>query len=77
MECEKMIKQVCDELAEDINSNFCESLTKHLEECEDCRAQVGAMRNTVKLYKCLEKKVVPVDIHNRLLKMLNIEDPQK
>ena len=77
MECDKMIKQVCDELAENIDSSFCDSLKKHLDECDYCKAQVGAMKNAVHLYQCLEQKEVPGDIHHRLLKMLNIEDLQK
>lgn len=77
MECDKILKQVCDELAEDINSDFCASLRKHMEECEDCRTQVGAMRNAVNLYRCLEEKRVPEEIHNRLMTLLNVEDLSK
>lgn len=77
MECDKILQQVCDELAEDINSSFCESLKKHMEGCDDCRTHVGAMRNAVNLFKCLEQKQVPAEIHNRLVRMLNIEDIEK
>ncbi|MBN1464432.1 hypothetical protein JXA02_01635 [candidate division KSB1 bacterium] len=72
--CEKMLQQVCDELAEDINSELCEKLKKHLENCQDCREQVESMRSTVNLFQCLKDKKVPRDIHERLLKLLNVED---
>ena len=74
MECEDVLKQLCDELAEDVNSETCEKLRKHLESCHDCANQLGSMRNTVNLFKCLEEKNVPSGIHERLLKMLNIDE---
>ena len=77
MECNKILKQVCDDLAEDVNSEFCESLKNHLDECEDCRTEIGAMKNAVNLYKCLENKKVPADIHKRLVSLLNVEDLNK
>jgi len=77
MACDKILKQVCDDLAEDVNSEFCESLKNHLEECENCRTEIGAMKNAVNLYKCLEQKKVPKEIHGRLVNLLNVEDLSK
>ncbi len=77
MDCDKFIQQVCDDLAENIDSNFCESLKNHLEECEECRAQVNALRNAVHLYQCLDEKKVPPNMHDRLLKLLNVENLHK
>ena len=72
--CEKLLKRVCDDLSENINSDLCQQLRNHLEDCEDCRNQVETMRETVTLYQCLKEKKVPHDIHERLVKMLNVED---
>ncbi|MBN1561107.1 hypothetical protein JW998_12710 [candidate division KSB1 bacterium] len=72
--CEKFLQQVCDELAEDINSELCERLRTHLETCQDCRNQVASMRSTVSLFQCLKDKQVPRDIHERLFKLLNVTD---
>ena len=77
MECEKFLRQVCEDLAEDINSDFCESLRQHLEECEDCQVEVTAMRKAVNLYQCLDEQKVPFEIHQRLLKLLNVQDVKK
>ena len=77
MECNKILRQVCDDLAEDVNSEFCESLKNHLDQCENCRTEIGAMKNAVNLYKCLENKEVPQDIHNRLVSLLNVQDLNK
>lgn len=72
--CEALINRICDDLAEDINSELCQQLREHLEVCEECRNQVESMRDTVTLYQCLKEKEVPKDIHARLIKMLNVED---
>ena len=72
--CEKVLKQLCDDLAEDINSELCAKLQQHLKECEDCRVQVQSMRGMVKLFQCLKDKDVPPAIHQRLVKLLNVEE---
>ncbi|MBN1998236.1 hypothetical protein JW935_11825 [candidate division KSB1 bacterium] len=77
MSCEKILKQICDELAEDINSETCEVIRKHLDECENCRTQLTSMRNMVALFRCLEDKNVPKNTHERLLKLLNMEEPKE
>ena len=72
--CEKVLKQLCDELAEDIHSELCSELQKHLRECEDCCRQIQSMRNVVDLFRCLKERDVPADVHRRLLKLLNVEE---
>ncbi len=74
MGCEKILVQICDELAEDINSETCQAIKKHLDECENCRNQLDSMRNMVALFRCMEEKNVPKGTHRRLLKMLNVEE---
>jgi len=72
--CEELLKQVCDDLAEDVNSELCDQLRDHLEDCADCRNQVESMRGTVTLFQCLKEKKVPQDVHDRLFRLLNVED---
>jgi len=72
--CEKLLKRLCDDMAENVNSELCADLKEHLETCEDCRNQVESVRGTVNLYHCLKEKRVPRDIHERLFKLLNVED---
>lgn len=72
--CEKVLQQLCDDLAEDINSELCAQLKQHLQDCEDCRMQLQSMRSVVKLFQCLKEKDVPPDIHQRLVKLLNVEE---
>jgi hypothetical protein len=77
MDCENLLNQICDELAEDINSEVCETIRLHLESCEACRTQVTSMKKAVLLFRCLEDKNVPPDTHKRLLKLLNVADIAK
>ena len=73
MDCHDILNQVCEDLSEDINSQVCQDIRAHLETCEDCKAQLSAMKTAVNLYKCLEEKQVPVHVHERLFKMLNVD----
>jgi hypothetical protein len=74
MECDQFLQRLCNDLAEDINSEVCAALKKHLQTCETCQQQVRSMRNTVNLFRCLDEKEVPPNIHERLVKMLNVAD---
>jgi len=71
--CEEIAKRLCEELSEDVDSEVCEEMRKHLEECEDCRNEVQSVRETVHLFQCIKGKPIPKDIHERLLTILNLE----
>lgn len=75
MKCEEFLQRICDELGENLDSEVCAEIKAHLEECADCREHVNSMRSTVDLFRCIEDRNVPRSIHERLLKMLNVEDP--
>ncbi|MBN1540728.1 zf-HC2 domain-containing protein [candidate division KSB1 bacterium] len=74
MDCNKIIDRICEDLSEDIDSELCQQLRTHLQECASCRTQVESMRLTVSLYRCLQQKDVPAAVHNRLLTLLNIPE---
>ena len=74
MSCNKILQQICDELAEDINSDLCENLRQHLSVCPHCSRQLSSMRAVVQLYRCLEEKEVPPAIHHRLLELFHVAD---
>ncbi len=74
MDCDKLLHQICDELAEDIDSEVCQQLRIHLQQCANCRNGVESMRKTVALYRCLQQKDVPPAVHARLLTLLNLTD---
>lgn len=76
MKCEKVLQQICAELAEDADSEICARLRNHLQECPNCSRQLSSMRTTIHLYHCLGEKEVPAQIHHRLAMLLNLpEEP--
>ena len=77
MECDDILIQICDELAEDINSEVCERLRQHLMSCDKCRTELTSMKSAVNLFRCLEDVEVPPHIHERLLEFLNAKASEK
>ena len=77
MNCDEILAQMCDELSEDINSEVCLEIKNHLKTCSECRAQLTSMKKAVNLFKCLDDKDVPDNIHGRLLQLLNVQDANK
>jgi len=76
MECDKILEKLCDEISEDINSELCQQIKEHLKTCDKCRAELTSMRNAVNLFRCLDEKEVPSNIHKRLLTLLNLPESQ-
>jgi predicted anti-sigma-YlaC factor YlaD len=76
MDCQTLLKRICDELSEDINSPVCREIATHLQQCSECRNQLSSIRNTVNLFRCLEDKQVPPHVHKRLMTLLNVPDHQ-
>jgi anti-sigma factor RsiW len=74
-ECLKTIEQVCDALGEELESEKCQEVRKHLESCPKCCAQVDSLRKTVRLFKCYGEVEVPSQADKRLWKVLNLQKP--
>ncbi len=77
MNCDEILDRICDDLSEDINSEVCIEIKNHIKTCSECRVQLMSMKNAVNLFKCLDDKVVPQNIHDRLIKLLNVQDMSK
>ena len=75
MDCLKTLQQICDQLAEDIDSSLCQEIKEHLESCPKCCAHVDSIKKVVYLYKNEIKTDVPDDVDNRLWKVLNLQKP--
>ena len=72
MNCEHILERLCDDIAEDIDSEVCQEIKNHLETCEECRQQLNSVRNTVHLFRCLQEYDVPSSVHHRLVTLLNL-----
>jgi len=74
MSCHKILQQICDDLSEDINSDVCDHIRRHLNSCPQCTEQLTSMRAVVQLYRCLGEREVPSSIHQRLVTLLNVTE---
>ena len=72
MPCRDKIEQICLELGEDIDSEVCQELRRHLEECSDCRAYVDSLRKTVHLYRYMPGVLPTQEAREKLFKVLHL-----
>lgn len=71
-ECEQTMAQICEDLGEDINSEFCKEVKQHLDKCPECYASVNALKKTVYLYQLCFNEDVPQNVEKRLWRVLNL-----
>jgi hypothetical protein len=76
MNCLKTLEEICDQLAEDINSPLCLEIKQHLETCPKCCAHVDSIKKVVYLYQNENKADVPDAVDSRLWKVLNLQKPE-
>ncbi len=72
MDCKRKIEEICDQLGENLDSEKCNEIKKHLEDCPPCCAYVNTVKKTVELYKILPNEQVPGNVHARLMKVLKL-----
>ena len=73
MPCPDRIDQICMELGENIDSEVCRELRKHLEACPDCKTYVDSLRKTVHLYRDLPGVLPTQKATKALFKKLDLE----
>jgi predicted anti-sigma-YlaC factor YlaD len=71
--CRDVMKQVCENLGEDLNSDSCRNIKMHLDECPGCQNYFKSVEKTIDFYKDYNIKLSP-DAHNRLMSFLGLED---
>ena len=74
--CHETMAQICDNLGENIDSEFCKEIQDHLEQCPQCCASVNSYKKTVHLYKKFCNEDVPRAIDQRLWKILQLSKPE-
>ena len=74
-EHQKIVKQICDFIGEDIDAPVCKEVADHLATCPSCQAQFDSVKKTVKLYRQVEQtERVPAEVSLRLIKILHLDD---
>ncbi len=73
MSCHEMLEKICADLKEDIDSEVCQEVKRHLESCPDCRAYVDSLKKTVYLYRKIPDEKLPDEVQERLYKTLKLK----
>jgi predicted anti-sigma-YlaC factor YlaD len=79
--CRDVFRYVCDNLDQESDSPECAAIRRHMEGCEDCRAYLASLKQTIAIYRAaVPASAVPEDVHGRLMRALHAcmdgpEDP--
>jgi predicted anti-sigma-YlaC factor YlaD len=72
MKCKGVYEYICENLDADMNSAKCRAIKKHLDACPDCAAYLDSLKKTILLYKREPGPRVPLSVHRRLVKAIDI-----
>jgi anti-sigma factor RsiW len=68
--CKDVYRFICDNLDQPVDSPECAAMRKHMEGCEDCRAYLDSLKQTIALYRTVPVESVPEAVHRRLMNAL-------
>ena len=71
--CKEVMKHDCESLGENLNDEKCLDVKKHLDACPNCREYFKSVEITIECYRKYNVEV-PEEAHNRLMKMLGLEE---
>jgi predicted anti-sigma-YlaC factor YlaD len=60
----------------ELESAVCAEIEQHLSGCDDCRVMVDTLNKTITLYRQYGQETVPPDVHERLTRVLNLQQLQ-
>lgn len=71
--CKEVMHHICESLGEDLNSEHCVGIKKHLDDCPGCKGYFKTVELTIDYYKKYDVKLNE-DVHNRLMTFLKLDD---
>ena len=71
--CKDVMNHICETLGEDLNSDRCAAIKKHLEECSGCKSYFETVEITIDYYRKYNVKM-PKDAHEKLMKFLHLDN---
>jgi hypothetical protein len=71
--CKHVMQHICENLGEELNSEKCVEIKKHLESCPHCKEYFKSVEITIECFKKYNVQI-PGEAHNRLMKMLGLEE---
>ncbi len=76
-DCRALKDQLSEFIDGELDDALCEEIKRHMESCDNCRVMVDTLRKTVILYREAPQETVPPDVHDRLVKVLDLEQLKK
>ena len=73
MTCKEVLEALSSLIDQDLRQEVATEMRKHIGNCSDCRAEFDTLTMTIKLYRHNPEPVMPVECHDRLIKVLEIE----
>jgi predicted anti-sigma-YlaC factor YlaD len=73
--CKDVMQHICESLGEELNSEKCIAIKKHLDECSGCQDYFKTVEFTIDCYRKYNVEI-PEDVHDRLMKFLDLNDDE-
>jgi predicted anti-sigma-YlaC factor YlaD len=70
--CKDVMRHVCENLGEELNSEKCVDIKNHLDNCAACKNYFKSIEITIDCYKKYNVNL-PEDAHIKLMKLLNLD----
>jgi predicted anti-sigma-YlaC factor YlaD len=71
--CKDVMLHICESLGEELHSDRCIAIKKHLDECSGCQNYFKTVEITIDYYRKYNV-AIPEDAHERLMKFLDLDD---
>ncbi len=70
--CDELRPALPDYLDGVAREDICRAIEAHLAGCPECQVQVDTLKKTITLYRAAPSEPVPGDVHQRLVRVLNL-----
>ena len=71
--CKVVMDHICENLGEELNSEKCNAIKNHLDECDDCKNYFNSVEQTIEFYRKYNINL-PGEAHERLLNVLGLKN---
>jgi len=71
--CKEVMHHICESLGEDLNSDKCVAIKKHLDKCTGCQNYFETVEITIDYYRKYNVEM-PKEAHERLMKFLDLDE---
>lgn len=72
--CRELLRRLSDYIDGELEATLCAELETHLAGCTNCQVMVDTVRKTITLYHSQASTELPMDVANRLYKVLELKE---